>query len=123
MAAVVRLVVALALGAAEPELPLPCGAEMCRLGHLAARSMALSNLAFNVSRWADRIVVDRTGLEGRFDWDIQWIPDDLTADPASRPDGPSLFAALRDQAGLRIERDRAPTEVLIVERAERPDPD
>ena len=95
-------------GAAEPELPLPCGAEVYRLGHLAARSMALSNLAFNVSRWTDRVVVDRTGLEGRFDWDVQWIP---------------VSAALRDQAGLRIERDRAPVEVLIVEKAERPDPD
>jgi uncharacterized protein (TIGR03435 family) len=110
-------------GTPEPELPLPCGAEVYRLGHLAARGMTLQNLTFNVSRWTDRVVVDRTGLEGTFDWDVQWVPDDLTPDPASRPEGPLLFAALRDQAGLRIERQRASIEVVIVESAERPEPD
>ena len=112
-----------AAGSAEPEIPLPCGAELFRLGHLAARGMAVSNLAFNVSRWTDRVVVDRTGLEGPFDWDVQWVPDPLTPDSGRPPDGPSLFAALRDQAGLKLEGTRAPVEVLIVERAERPEPD
>lgn len=41
-----------------------------------------SALAFNVSRWTNRVVVDRTGLEGAFDWDAQWVPDPLTPDPA-----------------------------------------
>ena len=112
-----------ATGAAEPEIPLPCGAELYRLGHLAARRMALSNLAFNVSRWTDRVVVDRTGLDGTFDWDVQWVPDPLTPDSGRPPEGPSLFAALRDQAGLKLEGTRAPVEVLVVENAERPDPD
>jgi uncharacterized protein (TIGR03435 family) len=67
---------------------------MYRVGHLAARSMALSNLAFNVSRWTDRVVVDRTGLDGRLDWDVQWIPDDLTAALRSRG---SLARALATQ--------------------------
>jgi uncharacterized protein (TIGR03435 family) len=109
--------------ATEPEIPLPCGAEVYRPGHLAARGMTLSNLALNVSRWADRVVVDRTGLEGKFDWDVQWVPDNLSPDPASRPEGPSLFSALQEQAGLGIDRARAPVEVLVVESVERPDPD
>jgi uncharacterized protein (TIGR03435 family) len=110
-------------GAAEPEIPLPCGAEVYRPGHLAARSMRLSNLVLNVSRWADRVVVDRTRLEGTFDWDVQWVPDALIPDSANLVEGPSLFAALRDQAGLKIERGRASVEVLVVQRVERPDPD
>jgi len=110
-------------GTAEPEMPMPCGAEMYRLGHLAARGMALSNLAFNVSRWTDRVVVDRTGLDGTFDWDVQWVPDPQVPDPAHPPEGPSLFAALRDQAGFKLDGARAPVDVLIVESAARPDPD
>jgi uncharacterized protein (TIGR03435 family) len=109
--------------AAEAGIPLPCGAEVYRPGHLAARSMALSNLALNVSRWTTRVVVDETGLEGKFDWDVQWTPEDLTLDAADAPGGPSLFAALRDQAGFRLERQRRPVDVVVIERAERPDPD
>jgi uncharacterized protein (TIGR03435 family) len=110
-------------GAAEPAVPLPCGAEIYRPGHLAARSMALSNFVLNMSRWTDRVVVDRTGLEGKFDWDLQWMPEDLTIDSAGAPEGPSLFAALRDQAGFRLERQRSSVEVLVVEGAERPERD
>lgn len=109
--------------AAEPALPLPCGAEVYRAGHLAARRMALSNLTLSASRWSDRLVVDRTGLEGTFDWELQWSPDDLTPDASHAPQGPSLFAALRDQAGLRIESSRAPIEVLVVKSIARPEPD
>jgi uncharacterized protein (TIGR03435 family) len=112
-----------ATGASEPEIPLPCGAEVYRAGHLAARRMRLSILALNVSRWADRVVVDRTGLDGTFDWDVQWVPDNLTTDVTNLLEGPSLFSALREQAGLRLERGRASVEVLIVEAVERPDPD
>jgi uncharacterized protein (TIGR03435 family) len=90
---------------------------------MAARGMVLSNLVLNVSRWTDRVVVDDTGLDGKFDWDVQWTPDDLTADAANTPGGPSLFAALSDQAGFRLERHRRPVDVLVVERAERPEPD
>jgi uncharacterized protein (TIGR03435 family) len=110
-------------GAAEPAAPLPCGAEIYRPGHLAARGMALSNLVLNVSRWTDRVVVDRTGLEGKFDWELQWIPEDLTLDNIGTPEGPSLLAALRDQAGFRLEGQRRPVDVLAVEGAQRPDPD
>ena len=112
-----------ARGAAEPEAPLPCGAEIYRLGHLAARGMALSALALNVSRWTDRVVVDQTGLQGRFDWEVQWVADDLTPESPSPQDGPSLFAALRAQLGLKVERRRASVEVFLVQSAERPDPD
>jgi len=109
-------------GAAEPGIPLPCGAEVYRPGHLAARHMAVSAFVLNVSRWTDRIVVDRTGLEGKFDWDLQWIPEELTVDSTGTP-GPSLSEALRDQAGFRLQRQRSSVDVLVVESVERPGPD
>jgi uncharacterized protein (TIGR03435 family) len=110
-------------GAAEPGIPLRCGAEVYRLGHLAARGMAISFFVLNVSRWTDRVVVNRTGLEGAFDWDLQWVPDDLTAGGAIPPEGPSLRAALREQAGFTLESSRSSIDVLVVERVERPQPD
>src|SRR5262245_22676857 len=109
--------------ATEPEVPLPCGAEIYRPGHLAARGMSLSAFVLNVARYTDHVVVDRTGLEGKFDWDVQWIPDTLTLDGSNTPEGPLLFAALREQAGFRIERQRSSIEVFVVEHIEPPDPD
>jgi uncharacterized protein (TIGR03435 family) len=108
--------------APEAGLKLPCGAEVYSPGHLAARAMALSNLALNISRWADRVVVDRTGLAGEFDWDVQWTPEVLTADATPSP-GPSLFDAVRDQAGFRLERQRAAVDVVVVEGVAHPEPD
>lgn len=107
--------------AAEPGAPLPCGAEIYRLGHLAARDMVLSNFVLNLSRWTDRVVVDQTGLQGKFDWDLQWVPEDLTT--GSVPEGPSLVTALRDQAGFTFEGRRSSVEVFAVESVERPAPD
>ena len=108
---------------AEPEAPLPCGAEIYRPGHLAARGMAFSSFVLNISRYTDRVVVNRTGLDGKFDWDVQWTPENPTAGGSPPPDGPLLFEALRDQAGFKIERQRGPVEVLVIEHAERPGPD
>ncbi|HEX7792857.1 MAG TPA: TIGR03435 family protein [Vicinamibacterales bacterium] len=109
--------------AAEPEAPLPCGAEIYRPGHLAARGMAFSFFVLNVSRYTDRVVVDRTGLAGKFDWDVQWVPDALAVNGPSPPDGPALFVALREQAGLKVERRRGSVEVFVIAHAEKPDPD
>jgi uncharacterized protein (TIGR03435 family) len=109
--------------APEPGMKLPCGAEVYSLGHLAARAMSISNLTLNISRWADRVVVDRTGLDGTFDWDVQWSPEVLTADTTAGPAGPGLFDAIRDQTGFRLERQRATVDVLVIERMARPEPD
>ena len=75
-----------------------------------------------VFAWADRVVVDRTGLAGKFDWDLQWSPEGL-ATAAAPAAGLSLFTALREQLGLKLEPTREPVDVLVIERAERPMPD
>jgi uncharacterized protein (TIGR03435 family) len=62
----------------------------------------------------DRVVIDGTGLTGKCDFDLEWSPDQ------SSPDKPSIFAAMREQLGLRIDSERALVEVLVVDHADRP---
>ena len=111
-------------GAAEPAGLMPCGADGFNPRHLWARAMTLNYLLIGLSRTSlDRVVVDHTGLTGKFDWEVQWIPDDLRVDAASRPDGPSIFQAFRDQLGLKLEPARDRVDVLVVDHAERPQTD
>jgi uncharacterized protein (TIGR03435 family) len=113
-----------AAGAKEPAVPLPCGADLFRPGHLSARGMTLTNMLVALNRFAmDRVVVDRTGLTGKFDWEIQWTPDELTAVNPPPSEGPSVFDAFREQAGLRLEARKDTAEVLVIDHAERPIPD
>jgi uncharacterized protein DUF3738 len=93
-----------------------------RSAHVGARALDFSTLVTSLATWTDRVVVDRSGLTGRFDWDLQWTPDQLSPD-AARPPDLSLFTALREQLGLKLESQRGMVEVLVVERAERPQPD
>jgi len=85
----------------------------------------------------NRVIVDRTGLTGNFDIELQWTPDNLPPRPAGLPadqplringesidpNGPSLFTAMQEQLGLKLDGARAPVEVLVVDRIERPAPD
>jgi uncharacterized protein (TIGR03435 family) len=58
-------------------------------------------------------VFERTGLKGYFDLDLEWAPNPTD-------DGPSLFTAVQDQLGLKLEPTTAPLDVLVIEHAERP---
>jgi uncharacterized protein (TIGR03435 family) len=69
-----------------------------------------------------RVVVDRTGLAGAWDFELRFTPADVAA-ASTDPDAPSLFTALQEQLGLRLEATRAPVEVLVVDRLDRPTPD
>ena len=66
----------------------------------------------------NRTVSDGTGLNGRFDFRIQWVPGGPGVD-AGAGNGPDLFTALRDQLGLRLERSTAAVDVVVVEGAQR----
>ena len=110
-----------AAGALEPGQPLPCNMSFLRPLHVGARGAEVSTLVTHLRNSADRVVVDRTGLTGRFDWDLQWTGDPLAI--AAAGSGVSLFTAVREQLGLRLEGQRAVVDVLVVERAEKPAPD
>jgi len=65
----------------------------------------------------DRPVVDRTGLEGSFDFDLDFTP---LAPATAATDAPSIFTALDEQLGLRLEPGRGPVDVLVIESVARP---
>ncbi len=69
-----------------------------------------------------RPVVDQTGLKGAFDFTLKWVPDQLAASAADKEvaDAPSFFTAIREQLGLMLVPSKAPVEVIVIDRIERP---
>jgi uncharacterized protein (TIGR03435 family) len=111
-------------GAAEQTFPMPCGADGFNPRHLWARAMTLNYLLIGLARTnLDRPIVDHTGVTGKFDWEVQWVPEDLRVDGAARPEGPSIFQAFRDQLGLKLEPTRDRADVLVIDHVERPQTD
>jgi bla regulator protein BlaR1 len=115
--------------AAGPDLGrtgIPCGIKL-QAGHLAARGMAMDQVAGWLSRNAGRPVVDKTGL-GIVDWELTFTPEPLRHHPPDRfpqvdPDGPSLLTALQEQLGLKLEPQEPLGDVLVIDHVEQPRPD
>jgi uncharacterized protein (TIGR03435 family) len=88
---------------------------------LPARHATMGDLASVMQRAAlDRPVVDRTGLTGRYDFTLEWSPDETQFDGlAPRDNGdaakPGLFAAIRQQLGLKLEATRGQVDVLVID--------
>ena len=133
---------AAARGRSGPPPPLPapgvrpqCG-MMMRPGGMSAGGMPIAQLVASLSGNVQRIVVDRTGLTGTFDIDLTWTPDQMPQRaPGSGdgpiqfngvsidPNGPSLFTAIQEQLGLKLESTKGPVDVLVIDRAEKPTED
>jgi len=90
-------------------------------GELTARGIPISMLAAQLATSLGRPVIDRTGLTGNFDLNLQWTQQEmLDAEQKSDPSRPSLFTAVQEQLGLKLESQKGPVEVLVIDRAERP---
>lgn len=93
---------------------------------LPARNATMADFVSLLQRAVlDRPVVDRTGLTGRYDFDLEWAPDETQfggAVPVAPADAesPPFFTAIEQQLGLRLEAMRGPIEALVVDSAERP---
>jgi uncharacterized protein (TIGR03435 family) len=92
--------------------------------HLTAQNVTMEALAKRLSRMPDigSVVVDKTGLSGGFDFELDWMPGLLKpgADSAADDDRPSIFSALQGQLGLRLESGKVPIQAIVIDRAERP---
>jgi uncharacterized protein (TIGR03435 family) len=90
-------------------------------GHLAGSRVTADAIATMLSREVERDVVNRTGLGGKFDFQLDWSPDTRVC-PAEddAPVRPSLYTAVEQQLGLKLEPARGPVEVLVIDRLERP---
>jgi uncharacterized protein (TIGR03435 family) len=75
-----------------------------------ATAATMSTAAEGLSMILDRMVLDRTGLPAEFDITLKW----------NSVEGPSIFTAIQEQLGLRLEADRGPVEVVVIERVEHP---
>ncbi len=82
------------------------------------RSMSMPNFALNMNLIEDRPVVDQTGLSGNFDFTLRWSTDVAHAGDADA--APSLFTAVREQLGLRLDAVKGPAEVFVIDHVERP---
>ena len=102
-----------------------------RLGNLPASNATMEEFAGVMQAHLDRPVVDQTGLKGRFDFQLQWTPDETQSDslrgagaPPKPPEGaetqPDLFTAIQQQLGLKLESTRAQTDVLVIDKVEKP---
>ncbi len=82
---------------------------------LSGTKMSLSKLTEVLSRRLGRPVLDGTGLSGEYDLKMEWAPD-----PSAESADASLFTALQEQLGLRLESTKAPAEIIVVDGVERP---
>lgn len=107
----------------KPATEAPAATAQFR-GRINHRRMPMRLLASLLSRFEQMLVVDQTGLEGFYEVQLHWEPDGGAASAiATATDEPSLFAAVREQLGLRLEGRRGPLEVLVIQSASRvPEP-
>jgi uncharacterized protein (TIGR03435 family) len=79
-------------------------------------------IAAYLARVTGRVVVDKTGLAGKYDWTLDWTPDAPTVNDAivAPPAGPTIFTAVEEQLGLKLESGKAPVEKIVIDRVNRP---
>jgi uncharacterized protein (TIGR03435 family) len=98
-------------------------------GSMMGNAVNFSLFVRFLSQRLDRPVVDRTGLSGRYDFLLQWTPGigESRVDPGGNalppgePAGPSIFSAIQEQLGLRLESTKGPVEVLVIDSVDMPD--
>jgi uncharacterized protein (TIGR03435 family) len=106
-----------------------CGSFFTGRSSLDGRSMSMAQFCNSLGTVLGRRVADHTGISGRFDIHLEFDPDGVNpgngssglsaaADPSERTQ-PSIFSALQQQLGLKLQSHKEPTEVLIIDRLER----
>ena len=101
----------------EPPPSAPSGRPICGMrttpGQIMGGGFPLSQLASALSRIVQRTVVDRTGLVGNFDLELAYTPDQMPQ--GLDPNGPSIFTAVQEQLGLKLDSIRGPVDVLVID--------
>jgi bla regulator protein BlaR1 len=106
------------------------GAPQSRMatGQITDEKAGMDTLASQLGQQLGRFVVNQTALKGDFDFHVEWTPDpgqnlggESETPPPAGADGPSIFTALQQQLGLKLESAKGPVEVLVIDHAEKPD--
>lgn len=108
------------------------GAQMMRMGRgqLNAQGVAIAGLVGMLAQQLGRPVIDKTDLKGNYDFDLEWTPDEThrmigpgtgtEAPMPADPSGPSIFTAVQEQLGLKLEAQKGPVDTLVIESVEKP---
>lgn len=114
-----------------PGAMMPCGMRMGP-GSLTGSSMSMAQFTRTLSNAVRRVVVDKTGLSGGYDFDLSFTPEQVQSGgpgggpggpgggPAIDPNGPSIYTALQEQLGLKLDSQRGPVETLVIDHVEPP---
>jgi uncharacterized protein (TIGR03435 family) len=99
-------------------------------GQLNGQGALMEMVATVLSNQLGRPVLDKTGLKGKYDFKLEFTPDPgqaagpfggpgPDAPPPPDPNGPSIFAAIQEQLGLRLDSQKGPAEMIVIDRVER----
>ena len=128
---------ALVVGKNGPKLkPSEPGTEVrqtMRVGHgqLSAKKLTMDRLADQLADNVGRPVVNKTGIPGEYDLELEWTPDPGQGGPFGAPPageapppvdslGPSIFTAVQDKLGLKLEGTKAPVKMIVIDAIEKP---
>jgi uncharacterized protein (TIGR03435 family) len=117
-------------GPPGPGQPPYCGSVLVGAGQLTGTAANLGDVARMLSLSVGRKVIDKTGMTGKYTITLKYTPDENRrsmvppgASPPPAPadtSGPSLFTALQEQLGLKLESQKGPVEIFVIDRADKP---
>lgn len=108
---------------ARPGQPPPpgCGSLAMLRGRIIAEKVPIARLVAALASLTERRVLDETNLTGKYDIDLRYAPAmDTPGQTQADPNSPSLFTALQEQLGLKLESKKGPVEMFVIDHVERP---
>lgn len=107
--------------AKTPEQKRHIGYTTTKPGGYQGQGVTIENLAGNLEYVVNRTVTDKTGVAGIYDIDLKWTPEDADeAKDSGTEAGPSIFTALQEQLGLKLQPSKGPVDTLVIDHAELP---
>jgi uncharacterized protein (TIGR03435 family) len=117
----------------RPGGPMPRGSMRMGMGELEANGIDFGQFVQSLSQLVGRTVIDKTGLKGLYDIKLKWTPEmgqggtpfgplpaGVNPPPPPDPSGPSIFTAIQEQLGLKLESTKGPVEVLVIDSVQKP---
>ena len=102
-------------------------------GQATGQALPMTSVVNMLSQQLHRTVIDKTGLTGKYDLELTWTPEEgegmghpppagdaQRADPSSDSSGPSIFTAVQEQLGLKLQSAKGPVETLVIDNVEKP---
>jgi len=102
--------------APAPGAPPICGTGRTIPGSISAVGGSMDSLAMTLASFVGRVVIDRTAMSGLYDFELNWTAE-------IDQNGPSIFTALQEQLGLKLESTRGPVDVIVIDRVDHPTED